>query len=195
MISPLLNRFVHLDLEVSLDDWQEWAVKESIRPEVRAFLHFRPALLSHFEPAANPRAFPTPRSWQFVSDVLGVTPDAQLHAVVSGCVGEAASAEFIGFLRLYRELPDPETVFADPDRSPVPQQPAVLYALVGALVEKCKADRSRVNSFVRYAVRLPDEFGILAIRDLLALDPKHASLPAVQQWIAKARSKGLFLSS
>jgi hypothetical protein len=87
-----------------------------------------------------------------------------------------------------------EAVLADPDRSAVPQQPAVLYALVGALVERCKADPSRVSRFVRYAVRLPDEFGMLAVRDLLALDPKHASLPAVQQWITRARSKGLFLS-
>jgi hypothetical protein len=161
---------------------------------VRAFLRFRPALLNHFEPATNPRAFPTPRSWQFVSDVLAVTPDARLHAVVSGCVGEAASAEFIGFLRLYRELPDLETVFHDPDRTAVPQQPAVLYALVGALTEKCKTDRTRVGGFVRYATRLPDEFGMLAMRDLLAIDPKYASLPAVQQWIAKARTKGLFLT-
>jgi MoxR-like ATPase len=195
LISPLLNRFVHLDLEVSLDDWQEWAVRNAIIPEVRAFLRFRPVLLNHFEPAANPRAFPTPRAWQFVSQVLPVTPDAHLHEVVSGCVGEAASAEFVGFLRMFRELPDLDQVFADPDRALVPQQPAVLYALVGALLEKCKSDRSKVNGFVRYAARLPDEFGMLALRDLLALDGKYASLPTVQQWIARARAKGLFLSA
>lgn len=194
LISPLLNRFVHLDLEVSAEDWQEWAVTHSIQPEVRAFLRFRPALLSHFEPARNPRAFPTPRSWQFVSDVLPMTPDAQIHPVVSGCVGEAASAEFLGFLRLYRELPDLESVFSDPEHTPVPQQPAVLYGLIGALIEKCKSDQSRASSFVRYASRLPDEFGLLAMRDLLALDAKFAALPHVQQWIARARSKGLFLS-
>jgi MoxR-like ATPase len=28
LISPLLNRFVHLDLEVSHDDWQDWAVPQ-----------------------------------------------------------------------------------------------------------------------------------------------------------------------
>jgi MoxR-like ATPase len=195
LISPLLNRFIHLDLEVSVDDWQEWAVSNSVAAEVRAFLRFRPNLLNQFEPSTNPRAFPTPRSWHFVNSILPVTPDTHLHAVVSGCVGEAAAAEFVGFLRLFRELPDLDQVLADPDRSPVPHQPAVLYALVGALVERCKADQTRVGNFVRYAARLPDEFGMLALRDLLAIDAKYASLPAVQQWIARARAKGLFPSA
>ena len=42
LITPLLNRFVHLDLEVSADDWQAWAVTANIATEARAFLRFRP---------------------------------------------------------------------------------------------------------------------------------------------------------
>src|SRR4029079_8083765 len=61
LISPLLNRFVHLDLEVSNEDWQAWAVASGIAPEVRAFLRYRPALLFRFDPAVQERAFPTPR--------------------------------------------------------------------------------------------------------------------------------------
>src|SRR5829696_5151135 len=50
LISPLLNRFVHLDLDVSADDWQTWAVAHGVSPEVRAFLGYRPALLFQFDP-------------------------------------------------------------------------------------------------------------------------------------------------
>jgi MoxR-like ATPase len=193
LISPLLNRFVHLDLDVSPEDWQQWAVGAGIAPVVRSFLQYRPALLFQFDPAANPRAFPTPRSWQFVSDVLARTADELLHPVVAGCVGDGAAAEFLGFLRLYRELPDLDGVLARPDAAPVPREPAVLYALVGALVERCRADQAPLAGFVKYALRLPDEFGVLALRDALPLNPKLAGLPAVQQWIARARQKGLFL--
>jgi hypothetical protein len=35
----------------------------------------------------------------------------------------------------------------------------------------------------------------LALRDALAVQPKLAALPSVQQWIAKARQKGLFLAA
>ena len=192
LISPLLNRFVHLDLDVCPDDWQEWAVTANVAAKVRAFVRFRPALLFQFDPAANPRAFPTPRSWQFVSDVLPGTPAELLHAAVAGCVGDGAAAEFVGFLRLCRELPDLDAVLRDPDRAPVPRESAVLYALVGALVELCRADRAPLANFVRYASRLPDEFGLLAMRDAVAVNRTLVGLPAVQDWIARARTTGLF---
>ena len=195
LISPLLNRFVHLDLEVSADDWQQWAVAANVAAEVRAFLRFRPNLLFQFDPASNPRAFPTPRSWQFVSDVLNRSPAESVSAVVAGCVGDGAAAEFVGFWRLYRELPDVEAALAQPETTPVPREPAVLYALVGALVEVCRRDHAPLASFVKYATRLPDEFALLALRDALAIQPKMVSLPGVQQWIASARSKGLFLAA
>jgi hypothetical protein len=181
LISPLLNRFVHLDLEVSVDDWQAWAAGAGVAPEVRAFLQYRPALLFQFDPAANPRAFPTPRSWQFVADALPVAPPDLLHAVTAGCVGDGPAAEFLGFLRLYRELPDLDQLLARPDQAPVPREPAVLYALVGALVEKCKPPGAGLAGFAAYALRLPDEFAMLAFRDALAVNAKLAALPAVQQ--------------
>jgi hypothetical protein len=195
LISPLLNRFVHLELDVSAEDWQAWAVANKVAPEVRAFLQYRPALLFQFDPAANPRAFPTPRSWQFVSDVLGRTADDLVHGVVAGCVGDGPAAEFVGFLKLYRELPDLDAVLARPDSAPVPVEPAVLYALVGALVERCRQAKAAVAAFVAYAIRLPEEFAVLAMRDALAVNPKLAGLPAVQRWIAQARQKGLFVTA
>ena len=195
LISPLLNRFVHLDLEVSSEDWQSWAVANGIAPEVRAFLNYRPALLSQFDVTSNPRAFPTPRSWQFVSDVIPRTPNELLHPVAAGCVGEGPAAEFLGFLRLYRELPDLDQVLAKPDSSPVPREPAILYALVGALVERCRSTTTSLNNFVSYAMRLPDEFTLLALRDSLAIQPKLVGLDSVQKWIGQARAKGLFLTA
>ena len=192
LISPLLNRFVHVDLEVSVEDWQTWAVSVQILAEVRAFIRFRPALLFQFDAASQPRAFPTPRSWHTVSDVLLRTAPALVHAVVAGCVGDGPAAEFLGFLRLYRELPDLDVVLRSPDTSSVPREPAVLYALVGALVEVCRNDLAPLSAFVKYATRLPDEFALLALRDALAVNKKLVSLPTVQTWIAQARGKGLF---
>jgi hypothetical protein len=195
LISPLLNRFVHLDLEVSNEDWQAWALTAGMAPEVRGFLHYRPALLAQFEPAANPRAFPTPRSWQFVSDVLVRTPQELLHPVVSGCVGEGPAVEFLAFVRLYRELPDLDQLLAKPDAAPVPRDPSILFALCGALVERCRNAKAPLVNFVTYALRLPEEFTVLALRDALAIQPKLAGLASVQKWIDQARKKGMFLTA
>jgi len=59
MPTPLRNRFVHLDFEVDTQEWSEWAIQAAIRPEVIAFVRFRPELLSAFERDGN--AFPSPR--------------------------------------------------------------------------------------------------------------------------------------
>jgi hypothetical protein len=40
--NPLRNRFVHLDFEVDIQEWSEWAIQAALRPEVIAFLRFRP---------------------------------------------------------------------------------------------------------------------------------------------------------
>jgi hypothetical protein len=160
LISPLSNRFVHLDLDVCADDWQDWAARAGVAPEVRAFLRFRPALLFQFDPAANPRAFPTPRSWQLAADVLAAAPADLVHPAVAGCVGEGPAAEFAAFLGLYRELPDVDAALTQPDTTPVPRDPGVLYALVGALVERCRADPAPLAAFVRYAARLPERMSM-----------------------------------
>jgi hypothetical protein len=184
----LLNRFVHLDLEVSEDDWQSWAVLNDIRPEVRAFLRYRPALLFQFDPSAGARSFPTPRSWEFVSQVLPLTPPDLLHQVVSGCVGEGPAVEFTAFVRLFQQLPDLDAVLANPLTAQVPIEPAVLYALCGALAERCrKADSPILNSFVSYVARMPDEFGVLAMRDGVAINHKLLSVPPAGAWLKSHR--------
>ncbi|MEZ6140889.1 MAG: MoxR family ATPase [Zavarzinella sp.] len=193
LISPLLNRFIHLDLEPSLEDWQTWAIGAGIAPEVRSFLNFRPNLLYGFDPGQNSRAFPTPRSWEFVSNAISKLPEELLHPVVVGCIGEGPAAEFTSFLRLSRQIPNIDDALQHPDTTVIPHDPATLYALVGALVERCRQDQAPLPQFVRYACRLPEEFGMVAIRDALNIQPKLAALPAVQDWIRNAREQGLFL--
>ena len=170
LITPLLNRFIHLDLDVSNDDWQSWAAQTGVSPEVRSFLNFRPNLLFNFEPGKGDRAFPTPRSWSFVSDVLGTLPADLLHPIIAGCVGDGPAAEFVGFVQVYRKLPDVDQVLAKPTTAPVPKgEPSVLFALAGAIAEKCRtADNTLRNNAVTYMLRLPDEFAILTMRDALA---------------------------
>jgi hypothetical protein len=188
LITPLLNRFVHLDLEVSHDDWQAWAVQAGVAPEVRSFLRCRPALLYQFDAASGARSFPTPRSWEFVAQVLPVTPPDLLHPVVTGCVGEGPAAEFVAFCRIYRDLPDVDQVLANPLTCSVPSDPAVLYALAGALTERCrKTDDRLLGAAVTYVGRLPDEFGVLTVRDVAAVNPRVLTVPQASGWLKKHR--------
>jgi hypothetical protein len=44
---------VHLDFEVDAQEWSEWAIGTAIRPEVIAFIRFRPGVLSVFDRDAH----------------------------------------------------------------------------------------------------------------------------------------------
>lgn len=181
MPSALANRFVHLDFEPCLDDWTAWAEQSAILPEVIAFLRFRPALLHDFDPARAERAFPTPRSWEFVSSMLAARPHKDLEReLLAGAVGDGAALEFAGFLETWRELPDTEAVLAAPDTAPAPTDPAVAYAICEALGRK--ASPGVMPALARYARRLPVEFGVLLMRDAVRRDAETARTEAFADW-------------
>jgi hypothetical protein len=96
-------------------DWCKWAVKARIRPEIIAFLRFKPALLHDADVASDVNAWP-PRSWEMASNVLSGLHDAskagffagttEIEAqLLEGTIGQAAATELVAFLRLFRELP------------------------------------------------------------------------------------------
>ncbi|MDO9065129.1 MAG: AAA family ATPase, partial [Sulfuricella sp.] len=70
MPAPLANRFSHFEVEANLDDWVAWAYANNIDERLIGFLRFRPELLFDFDPAHNPVAFPSPRSWEFAHRAL-----------------------------------------------------------------------------------------------------------------------------
>src|SRR5579859_1220966 len=138
MPTPLRNRFVHLEFEVDVQEWSEWALQAGMRPEVIAFLRFRPDLLSQFDRDAN--AFPSPRSWSFVSKILdGATSPETEHQLIAGTVGQGAATEFAAFLATYRNLPNIDAILMNPEKEPVPANAAAQFAVATAL-SHCATD-------------------------------------------------------
>lgn len=190
MPSALANRFVHLDFEVNAEDWLDWAEDQAFPPELTAFIRFRPALLHSFDPQGSEKAFPSPRSWEFVGRMLAGKPGPGIeHELVRGAVGEGAAAEFTGFCKVFRELPDPDHILADPDAAFVPEEPATIYALCEVLARRAAAETS--ESIIRYASRLPSEFGVLLVRDSVRTDRAMVDSPAFSRW-AEDNSAVLF---
>ncbi|HJD97944.1 AAA family ATPase [Mailhella massiliensis] len=184
MPSALSNRMVHLEFDVSLDDWLEWAAQAGIRPEVTAFLRFRPALLHDFDPQSSARAFASPRSWSFVSDILKAGPERAVeYDLVRGAVGDGAAAEFMGFLAVWRELPSVEEVLSAPETAKVPGEPAALYAVSEALASFLS--RENLARVLAYLERLPVEFGVLCLRRGVCRDQGLVESPAFASWAQK----------
>lgn len=104
MSAPLANRFVHFSVRDDWQVWREWADGFGIRQEVIDFITTNPALFLKMSDK-NEKAFPSPRTWHFVSDLLnafkyenGNIPDENLKGVIAGAVGEGAGREFVSYL-------------------------------------------------------------------------------------------------
>ena len=70
MPTPLANRFIHQEMKVDFPSWQEWAVLNKISKDVVGYLSFAKQDLYDFDAKSSSRAFATPRSWTFVSQLL-----------------------------------------------------------------------------------------------------------------------------
>lgn len=188
VISPVLNRFMHFDLDVSTDDWLEWALTAGIPAEIRGFIGRFPQHLFRFKPEENPRAFPTPRSWSFAGKVLRSTPDHLLHGVISGCVGEGAATEFKAWLDVHERIPNIEEIMNNPTGAKLATEPAVLYALTSALAEVVFQNRSEPKKCVPilvYATRIETEFSVRLLKDAVTACGDLISLPEAREWFEK----------
>jgi len=183
MPSPLANRFVHLDFDVDVDDWIRWGLSNGVRTEVLAFQRFRPALLHQFDPQKNEKAFPTPRSVTFLSRLMDASNGDIDYDLAKGVVGEGYASEFIGFLKIFKSLPDPDMVLMAPSKAVVPTDPATLYAICGAVATK--ASDQNMKNVVEYANRLPVEFSVLLIRDCITRDDSLLKTRAFVEWASK----------
>ncbi|MCK9331643.1 MAG: ATP-binding protein [Candidatus Cloacimonetes bacterium] len=188
ILEPVKSRFAGIiELEVDLDDWVSWAYAHNMPPELIAFVRYRPTLLHDFKPSADIVNSPSPRTVAYVGKMLNAgIPEGLEYELISGAAGEGFAAEFMGFLKLWESLPDIPAILADPDHAPLPTEPSVLFAVVGALV--AKADRHNFASIMRYTRRLPGEFQVLLANDATRCKPLLANVPDFAQWAIEHQS-------
>ena len=201
MPAPLANRFSHFEVETHLDDWVAWAYAHNIDERIIAFLRFRPERLFDFDPAHNPVAFPTPRSWEFAHRALQKFtqyPDLLLGGL-QACVGPTAGIEVKAFIDNLDNLPDIDAILRG-ETTPVPKETDLQYAVASALVGRAirargTPDEARVHGHILdYAGRFPSrEMGVMLVSDMQrAVGEKLFNLPQFAQWAKKIADVMIF---
>ena len=191
MPSPLANRFSHFDVDINLDDWVNWAYGKGIDDRLIAFLRFRPEKLFEFDPAHNPVAFPTPRSWEFANNALQKFEQQPelLTETLQACVGPATGIELRAYIDNLTNMPNLDEIVEGKDvRVPteVDLQYAVATALVGrAIREKDSDDATRViGNILSFAGNFPQrEMGVMMVSDMnRTLGEAMFAVPEFDQW-------------
>ena len=194
MPAPLANRFSHFDFEINLDDWVAWAYQNNIDDRVIAFVRFRPELLFDFDPAHNPVAFPSPRSWEFAHRALQKFEHSQALRLGSfqACVGPAAGIELNAFITNLDQLPDIDAIIRGEDvKAPteIDLQYAVAASLVGRAIRAKGSDDAEktFGNILDYAsVFSQKEMGVMLVSDMhRAIGQDIFSVPQFAQWSNK----------
>lgn len=200
MPAPLANRFSHFEVDTHLDDWVAWAYANQIDERVIAFLRFRPELLFDFDPAHNPVAFPSPRSWEFAHRALQKFPDGNLLLdSLQACVGPAAGIELNAFVDNLDNLPDIDAIVKG-EEATVPKETDLQYAVAAALVGR--AIRAKDNGSAKevfgnildYAGRFPQrEMGVMLVSDMhRAVGQPLFEVPQFTNWAKNIADVMLF---
>lgn len=185
--SALGSRMFHIDVRDDLDDWCQWASKNHVEQVVISFQRFRPAL--HCKQEKEARTFPCPRTWaEGVSRTLKADPSPGIELMAYAArIGIPAATEFVAFLKTWRELPNVDDVIAHPEKAKVPDQPAVLYALCGAI--SAKATISNIANIVTFGDKLKKEgkieYTILMMKDAILRDSELMRHKAVLDFMTK----------
>ena len=170
--------------------------RADVAPEVRAFLRYRPGLLFQFDPSADPAGLPDARGPGSSSPTSCRRPGRPAARRSSpGASGTGRRPSSSGSCDCTGSCPTWTRCWPGRTRPRCPGSRPSCTPWSGPWSRSAGPTRPRWRNFVQYALRLPDEFAVLALRDALAVNPKLVGLPAVQQWIAQARPKGLFLAA
>lgn len=173
LVSALENRLVHLSVEPSSEEFLSFAVTRGLHPSVPAFVQERPDMLLRFDPRSPERAFPSPRSWERVSDVMKLSlSEAARGELLKGTIGSGAAVEFLAFLRVFSELPRLADVLSGAVDLRNSNRPDILRAVVFSVLAWASEVRGaeRMNTAAGVSARLPDEWAMLLITRLYDLD-------------------------
>jgi hypothetical protein len=148
------NRCTHINMEMPIEGWKQWAFDHSLDDRLIYFLDSRPDLLCL--PSKDAEAFPTGRTWEKVSDIMNMdlTPKVKSETI-RGTVGDGPGYELMGFMQIFETIVPWRDVLNEPLTTPLPTNSSAKFALMGVLAKNVKFDT--IDNLVLYLDRMPDQ--------------------------------------
>lgn len=183
MPKALANRLCHIEICTDANSWHDWAVSNGIHKYVVSYLEYNPVALMKFDPSGTELAFPSPRTWEMVSNILNDVSDKMsvVQDLIIGCVGRNTTSSLRTWCELYESIPSAKEIFEGRETE-VPKADELRIALRSELVEYARyhPEKEGVYNAIEYACKLAwsfrgdllhDFYYIPAIRPLLQDNP------------------------
>lgn len=199
MPRALTNRMLNILVTNDYESWQEWAVSTGIHPKVISFLSFRRNSLMQEDTSSDEVAFPSPRTWEMVSNILKTVSDSveEAFSLIAGLIGYGTAIEFLAWEEAYEELPSIEDIFQGKNPS-IPSGTDCLYALTAAMSDYAiehKDDMEAITNSIIYAQRMPPDFSAVLFQNYIHIEKgyrgKLMKIPEFREWMLK---KGRYIN-
>jgi hypothetical protein len=131
----LSNRFVHIEMRPDFAAWQAWAVTHGVHKDVVGYLSFAKQDMYDFDAKSSSRAFATPRSWCFVSELISnPNIDAETQfTLVAGSVGDGLAQKFKTHRQFAGKLPEPDDILSGKVTTLDVKEISAMYSLTVSL--------------------------------------------------------------
>lgn len=184
MSTALQSRLIHMEVQLDSEAWLNWAMGAGIDHRITSYIKYKPTVLYNFDPDHTDVTYASPRTWEYVSKLIHGAPalDHTWLPLLAGTVSQGVAREFIGHTKIYEDLVTIDEVKSNPQTARIPDQPSHLFALTGAMA--AHASDKTINLLMPYMGRLPKEWQVVCLREVVRRDVSLMQSAPVKEWIS-----------
>jgi hypothetical protein len=182
--------YIKSDLNAFLDH----CYSNNICNQITSYLNFRPKNVNNYrEMETGADKYACERVWFAVDKFIAVNnldlSDQSILPGIAGLMGEPTARDWMSFLSCYQYLPLNKDILADPENTPIPEDPGTRFAVTGNIAqyicEELKKPDVATDLFEQmmiYIKRLPLSFQTVCMIDLTKRDYKLMDLQPATDW-------------
>jgi len=184
MSTALQSRLVHIQVEVDTEEFNTNAALNNYDHRITSYMNDMPDAVSSFDPDHTEETFACPRTWEFVDRILKSVDlkDPDMLPMLSGAVSEGVARQFLVFCDIHESLPKFDKIEANPTGIDMPAARSVLWALTGSIAYKVSKDS--LAPIMQFIKRMPVEFQVVCLREMIRRKKDLLKHQAMQEWIA-----------
>ncbi|ESX17520.1 hypothetical protein X766_15685 [Mesorhizobium sp. LSJC255A00] len=169
--TAMQSRLIHLKMVLDHTEFMEdVAFKYGWDSRIIAFLNYKKTALHDFRPDHNDETFCSPRTWEFMNDLIrGEEVKEEDAALYAGTITSGTAVEFITFTKVFNDLPTIKEITEDPLAAKLPADSATKYATITHLMEHANDDN--FTPITEYVTRLGGDYRVLFFRGLMVQKP------------------------
>lgn len=187
--TAMTSRLCHLKMKEHVDDWLKWAFEADIDQRIVSFIRIHNDMMYKFNPKKIDETYPSPRTWEMLSDVIEDWDEMDYvqYVVMCGIIGKGTATTFLAYVENQYKIPSIAQMIDDPEGVEFDEEPSIYLALLTSISRGI--DESNSTALMTVLGRLPMEFQTVAMKEIYRFKPELKKTDNIKKWIKDNSSK------